>query len=62
MGIAIRQVAGPGRTVANATQLNEATGSRGRKTWGPLDWPHPLSKGILRVAALGLGVADGIRV
>ena len=57
MDIAIRQEARPRRTVANATQLNEVTVSRGRETWGILDWPHPFSKGISRVTALGLGAA-----
>jgi len=59
MDIAIRQEAGPHRIVANATQLNEVTGSRGRATWGFLDWSRGLSKGInvSRVAAFGLGVA-----
>jgi len=36
MDIAIRQEAGPRRTVANAMQLNEVTGSRGRETWDSL--------------------------
>jgi high affinity Mn2+ porin len=59
MDIAIRQEPGSRRTVANARQLNEATGSRGRKILGFLDWPHALSKGvnISRAAAFGLGVA-----
>jgi hypothetical protein len=57
MDIAIRQEAGPCRSVANATQSNKVTGCRGRETWGFLDWPHTFSKGISRVAALGLGVA-----
>jgi len=57
MDIAIHQEAGSRRTVANATQLNEVTGGRGRETWGTIDWPHPLSKGISRVATLSLGVA-----
>ena len=60
MDIAIRQEAGPRRTVANATQLNKATGQPGTsKTWGFLDWSHALSKGInvSRAAAFSLGVA-----
>src|SRR5664279_755005 len=59
MDIAIRQEAGPHRIVANATQLNEVTGSRGRATWGFLDWSRGLSKGInvSRAAAFCLGVA-----
>src|ERR1035438_3989132 len=57
MDIAIRQEACPRRAVANATQLNEVTGNRRRETWGFLDWSHALSKGISRVAALGLGVS-----
>jgi high affinity Mn2+ porin len=59
MDIAIRQEAGPRRTVANATQLNKVTGSRGRATWGFLGWLRGLSKGInvSRRAAFSLGVA-----
>ena len=34
MDIAIRQEAGPRRTVANATQLNEVTGSPGTRNLG----------------------------
>jgi high affinity Mn2+ porin len=56
---AIHREPGPRRTVANATQLNKVTGSRGRATWGFLDWSRGLSKGInvSRTAAFSLGVA-----
>jgi high affinity Mn2+ porin len=59
MDIAIRQEAGPRGTVANATQLNEVPGSRGRATWGFLDRSHSLSKSInvSLAAAFSLGVA-----
>ena len=61
MDIAIRQEAGPRRTVANATQLNKATGQPavGRATWGFLDRSRALSKGInvSRAAAFSLGAA-----
>lgn len=59
MDIAIRQEPGSRRPVANARQSNEATGSRGRKILGFLDWPHALSKAVnvSRAAAFGLGVA-----
>ena len=60
MDIATRHKAETRRTVANATQLYKATdpiGSRRRQTWEFLDGSLVLSKGISRVAALGLGAA-----
>ena len=59
MDIAICQEAGPRRLVANATQLNEAWGSRGRKPWEFRFRSHASSKGInaSRAAAFGLGLA-----
>jgi high affinity Mn2+ porin len=57
--IAIQQDAESGNPVANATQLNEVTGSREQETWGLPDWCPGLSKGInvSRAAAFSLGVA-----
>src|SRR5271156_2377563 len=59
MDIAMRQEVGLRRTVANATQSYKAWGSRGRATWGFLDWSRSLSKGInvSRAAAFSLGAA-----
>ena len=67
MDVANRQEVKPCRTVANATQLYQATGrtgSPGRTTWGFLDGSPALSKGInvSRTAALSLGVTLGVRV
>ena len=60
MDIATCHKAETRRTIANATQLYKATdpiGSGRRQTWEFLDGSLVLSKGISRVAALGLGAA-----
>jgi high affinity Mn2+ porin len=60
MDIATRHQAETRRIVANATQLYKTInpiGDRRRQTWEFLDGSRVLSKGISRVAALGLGVA-----
>ena len=62
MDVAIRQEAGTRRLVANATQLNKVTDSRGRATWGFLDWTRALSNGInvscTAAFRLGLGLVS----